>query len=451
MMRLGEAACATGARLHGADVEFSAVSTDSRHIARGDLFIALAGDRFDGHDFVGDCLQHGAAAAMVSRSAVSGSPLLVVPDTRLALGRLAAHWRSRFSIPLAGITGSSGKTTVKDMLASILGHAAGRMEAVLATKGNLNNDIGVPLTLLALRAEHRFAVIEMGMNHAGEIAYLTDMARPTVALVNNALPAHLEGLGSVENVAHAKGEIFQGLPPDGVAVICADDAFAPLWRSLAAGRQLVSFGLKGAADVRATFRLETDASRMKLKTPHGGANLRLPVPGVHNVHNALAATAVALAMGTPLSAVVAGLEQFSGAKGRLQARTGVRGCKVLDDTYNANPASMHAALDVLAALPGQRIAVLGDMGELGPDARSLHADIGQYLKTQGVNAVFTLGELSRAYGGSHFDTPEALAAALLPLLDAQTTVLVKGSRFMRMERVAELLATTANEENRHAA
>ena len=451
IMRLSEAALATGGRVIGTDVAFDAVSTDSRNINNGDLFVALRGERFNGHDYVADCLQHGAVAALVSRAAEGDVPQLLVKDTRIALGELAAYWRSKFAMPLAAVTGSNGKTTVKEMLASILRAAAGSDDDVLATQGNLNNDIGLPLTLLKLRAGHQYGVAEMGMNHAGEIAYLTNIAKPTVALINNALPAHLEGLGSVEGVARAKGEIFQGLADDGTAIINADDDFASLWQQLAAPHRVLTFGLEHAADVSADYRLKADGSGITLKTPKGSATLNLPAPGLHNVRNALAATAAALAMGVTLDAVVSGLQQFTGAKGRLQHKDGLQGCTVIDDTYNANPASMRAAIDVLAACSGKRILVLGDMGELGGDAEKLHAEIGQYAQAAKLDALLTLGDMSRTYGGQHFESPEALAATLQPQLTAQTTVLVKGSRFMRMERVVALLTETEQKESRHAA
>jgi UDP-N-acetylmuramoyl-tripeptide--D-alanyl-D-alanine ligase len=451
MMRLSEAAQAIGGNVIGNDVAFTAVSTDSRNISRGDLFVALRGERFDGHDYVADCVQHGAAAALVSQPVGGDVPQLVVKDTRLALGELAAYWRSKFSMPLAAVTGSNGKTTVKEMLAAILRVAAGSDDAVLATQGNLNNDIGLPMTLLKLRAVHQFAVAEMGMNHAGEIAYLTKIGKPTVALINNALPAHLEGLGSVEGVARAKGEIFQGLAESGTAVINADDDFATLWRALAAPHHVVTFGLKGAADVSADYHLRADGSEIALKTPQGSAVLNLPAAGLHNVYNALAATAAALAMGVALESVVAGLQHFAGAKGRLQRKVGAQGCTVIDDTYNANPASMRAAIDVLAACPGKRILVLGDMGELGADAEKLHAEIGRYAQEAKLDGLLTLGGMSIAYGGRHFETPEALAEYLQLQLNTGTTVLVKGSRFMRMERIVALLTETKTKESRHAA
>jgi UDP-N-acetylmuramoyl-tripeptide--D-alanyl-D-alanine ligase len=455
MMALSEVTLATKGCLTGRDATFVAVTTDSRKAAAGDLFVALRGERFDGHDFVAQCFERGVAAAMVERqsSVVSGQssvhPMLAVDDTRLGLGDLAGHWRRKFVIPLAAVTGSNGKTTVKEMLASILRTACGA-DGVLATEGNLNNDIGLPLTLLKLRDSHRYAVIEMGMNQPGEIAYLTRIARPTVALVNNAGAAHLQGLGSVQAVAQAKGEIFAGLGADGIAVINADDAAAPLWRQLAAPRRVLTFGLEQPADVSAGFTLHADGSELQLNTPQGDIAVLLAVPGRHNVNNALAAATAALAMNVPLSAVAAGLASFSGVKGRLQTRAGCCGAVVIDDTYNANPASMRAAIGVLANMPGKRIFVIGDMGELGADAVGLHREIGAAAKAAGLEALFALGELSRnaasafGTGASHFDSAEALAAALLGELTEGTAVLVKGSRFMRMERVVDMLTQKEN-------
>jgi len=459
MLRLSEAAQAVNGRVVGVDVAFDGVSSDSRAIQSGDLFVALRGERFDGHDFVADCLQRGAVAALVDRqwNAGSAGPLLVVEDTRLAMGTLASYWRGKFDIPVAAVTGSNGKTTVKEMLASIL-RANSAEDAVLATQGNLNNDIGLPLTLFKLQASHRYAVIEMGMNHPGEISYLTRLAKPSVALVNNALQAHLEGLGSVEAVAHAKGEIFEGLADDGTAIINVDDKFAPLWKQLAAPRKIMTFGLEAAADVSADYRLNADSSEITLKTQSGSVALRLAVPGLHNVRNALAASAAALAMGVPLSAIVDGLQSYGGVKGRLQRKPGKQSATIIDDTYNANPASMRAAIDVLAACPDKRVLVLGDMGELGADAVGMHREIGAYARAAGLDTLLVLGELSRqtasafGSGAQHFETPEALAEALAQQLSADTTVLVKGSRFMRMERVVNLLLADDNDKGgKHAA
>jgi UDP-N-acetylmuramoyl-tripeptide--D-alanyl-D-alanine ligase len=449
MMLLSEAACATHGALRGGDVRFTAVTSDSRRVAPGDLFVALKGPRFDGHDFVAQSRERGAVAAMVAAAWADGGPkvdvpLIVVEDTRLGLGALAAHWRGKFAIPLAAITGSNGKTTVKEMLATILRATCGEA-AVLATEGNLNNDIGLPLTLLRLRDTHRCVVTEMGMNHPGEIAYLTRIAQPTVALINNAQAAHLEGLGSVEAVARAKGEIFQGLSAQGTAVINADDAYAAFWKRLAAAHRILTFGLERDADVSASYVLAPQGSDLRLNTPAGSIAVHLEVPGKHNVRNALAAVAAALAMQVPLAAIAAGLEGFRGVGGRLQRRSGCCGSTVIDDTYNANPDSMRAAIDVLAGLSGKRVLVMGDMGELGKEAAARHQEIGKVAKAAGIDMLYGLGEMSRCAveafgeGARHFDGVDALVAALLPTLDEKTVVLVKGSRFMRMERVVELL------------
>ncbi|MDP2826391.1 MAG: UDP-N-acetylmuramoyl-tripeptide--D-alanyl-D-alanine ligase [Sulfuritalea sp.] len=449
MMRIREAAHAIGALAQGADADFGGVSTDSRSIAAGELFVALKGDNFDGHAYVEDVLARGAAGALVAQDFAAvhpDLPLIVVADTRLALGALAAQWRGRFAIPLIGITGSNGKTTVKEMCAAILrAHFGDVAGSVLATVGNLNNDIGLPLTLLKLRDSHRAAAIEMGMNHVGEIDYLTRLAVPTVALVNNAQRAHLEGLGSVQDVALAKGEIFAGLEADGVAVFNADDAQVDIWRELSRDRRQVSFGLDQAADVRGQFASHGLGGELHLATPWGEIAVTLAVPGSHNARNACSAAAATLVAGASLAAVKQGLEGFSGVKGRLQRRAGRRGALVLDDSYNANPDSMRAAIDVLASVPGKCILVMGDMGEAGAAAGQFHDEIGGYAKSHGVDRLLCLGELSAAAahnfgeGGQHFSRLEDLVKTLQAELDPQTTVLVKGSRFMRMERVVDAI------------
>jgi len=469
MMSLSEAAKALDARMVGKDVRFRAVSTDSRKIVAGDLFVALRGENFDGYEFVPGALRDGAVAAVVNvdsyeanssmldpQSPARGTPpdtrpegglgaasILLVEDTRLALGQLAAYWRRKFEVPLVAITGSNGKTTVKEMLASILRTAAGSEDAVLATKGNLNNDIGMPLTLLQLNARHRYAVIEMGMNHPGEIDYLTRIACPDVALVNNASGAHLEGLGSVEAVAQAKGEIFAGLDDHGTAMINADDAHAPLWRGLAGTHQLLEFGLDGDADIAGAWRPQDGGLHLDVQTPQGGFSVQLQVPGEHNARNALAATTAAIALNVPLDTIAEGLKKFGGVAGRLQRKAAKRGAVLIDDTYNANPASMRAAIDVLAQVGGKRIFVLGDMGELGEGAAAFHAEIGGEAKRAGIEKLYALGKLSRnavrefGEGARHFERIEDLLAELDKELDADVTVLVKGSRFMRMERVVQ--------------
>jgi UDP-N-acetylmuramoyl-tripeptide--D-alanyl-D-alanine ligase len=450
MMRLSEAGAMIGVPHFGPDVMFDSVGTDSRAVTPGMLFVALKGERFDGHDFVADVLARGAAGAMVERSwaaANPGLPLVAVNDTRLALGQLAAAWRARFSIPLLGITGSNGKTTVKEMCAAILrAHFGGNAESVLATRGNLNNEIGLPLTLLGLRGTHRAAVIEMGMNHAGEIDYLTRLAAPTVALVNNAQRAHLEGMGTVQDVALAKGEIFAGLSASGVAVFNADDPQADIWRELSRDCRQVGFGLDRPADVHGRFVARGLGGTLQLETPWGALELALGVPGVHNARNACAAAAATLAAGASPAAVRQGLEAFAGVKGRLQRRAGRNGALVIDDTYNANPDSMRAAIDVLSSIPGKRTFVMGDMGEAGTAAGQFHDEIGGYAKSHGIDRLLCLGDLSAAAahnfgaGGQHFARIEDLLKALRGELDEQTTVLVKGSRFMKMERVVAALA-----------
>jgi UDP-N-acetylmuramoyl-tripeptide--D-alanyl-D-alanine ligase len=375
-----------------------------------------------------------------SDSACVASPAIVVADTRLALGQLAAWWRDRMPARIVGVTGSNGKTTVKEMLAAILA-AASSNDAVLATVGNLNNDIGMPLTLLNLRPQHRFGVIEMGMNHAGEIDYLTRLARPDVALVNNAGTAHVGLLGSVEAVARAKGEIFAGLGEHGVAIINADDAHAALWRELAADKTMLDFGLTQPAAVQGRYHAPSNAVDVMTATvcftPH------LQVAGEHNARNALAATAAALALGINSDAIVRGLAAFRGVAGRMQTKPALHGATLIDDSYNANPDSVRAALAVLAAVSGVKILVLGDMGELGDSAEAMHAEIGTAARSVGVNYLFALGDLSRAavsafgVGAMHFERIEELLAEVENRLAADVTVLVKGSRFMQMERVVK--------------
>jgi UDP-N-acetylmuramoyl-tripeptide--D-alanyl-D-alanine ligase len=450
MLSLSQAAAAIGAKHIGADVTFDAVTTDSRAVQAGDLFIAIKGEHFDGHQFVKAALEQGAVAAMMARDVVAeaNSPALLVADTRLGLGQLAAFWRSQFEIPVVAVTGSNGKTTVKEMLASILRAAGGE---VLATQGNLNNDIGMPVTMLRLRGEHRFAVIEMGMNHPGEIAYLSRLAQPDVALVNNAQAAHLEGLKSVAEVARAKGEIFEGLKPDGIAVINADDPHAEVWRQLAGTHRVLDFGLDQPAQVTGQYKLEVLGSELTLRTPGGECRVMLQVPGMHNVRNALAATAAAVALGISIDAIGAGLNQFSGVKGRLQHKAGLHGATLIDDTYNANPGSVRAAIAVLAAAPGKKVMVLGDMGELGPEGERLHAEIGEKAKQAGIDALYALGDLSRyaaasfGAGGRHFERIQELLAEVENLLAPEVTVLVKGSRFMQMERVVKSFEVGARE------
>jgi len=449
MMSLREAAVAMLGELRGTDGGLTGVSTDTRTLSAGDLFFALKGERHDATAFLHQAFDRGTAAAVIGRDALredlDGHAIIIVDDARAALGRLAASWRARFSMPLVGLTGSNGKTTVKEMIAAVLVQACGDPARVLATEGNLNNDIGLPLTLLRLRQQHRYAVVEMGMNHAGEIRYLTQLARPDVALITNAGWAHVGLLGSRAAIAQAKGEIFEGLAPDGIAVINVDDAHADDWRNLNAGRRIIGFGLDAPAEVTGRYTGHALDSEIVLRTPAGETNFTLSVPGAHNVRNALAAAAVGIALELPIAVIAAGLAGYQGTKGRLQRYRGLNGAMLIDDTYNANPDSTLAAIAVLAGMPGKRILVLGDMGELGDREKALHADVGRAARAAGVERVATLGELTRetaaafGEGARHFTRIEDLLVVLAPELDAATSVLIKGSRFMQMERVAQAL------------
>ncbi|QJR13849.1 UDP-N-acetylmuramoyl-tripeptide--D-alanyl-D-alanine ligase [Usitatibacter palustris] len=440
-MGIAEAANAVGGTLQGAPVAFTGVSTDSRTVGAGELFIALTGENFDGHDYVQASATRGAAAALVSRPMEVAIPQVIVEDTKLALGRLAAAWRARFTLPLVALTGSNGKTTVKEMLAAILARHGGR-EGVLATEGNLNNDIGMPLTLLKLRESHYFAVIEMGMNHAGEIDYLTHIAQPTVALVTNAHRAHVGMLGSVEAIAQAKGEIYSGLKTGGTAIVNGDDAFASLWMSLNPDRRVLTFGMKEGVDVRGIL----GDGQLRIITPTDAFAVSLQVAGEHNARNAIAACAAACALEIAPHAIQAGLNGFAGVPGRLQKRAATTGATLVDDSYNANPESMKAALKVLALAPAPRVFVMGDMGELGDATAQMHAEVGAFAKGVGIDRLLALGEASlhavEAFGAGaeHFTDFEALAARVESAATPNATILIKGSRFMRMERIADRLA-----------
>ena len=453
-------------RASGTPADFSAVSTDSRNIKPGELFLALRGERFDGHAFVREVLAAGAAAAVVdkawaAKNDTAGLNLLVVDDTRRAFGSLAAAWRRQFRIPVIGVVGSNGKTTVKEMIASILAAEVG-VEHRLATTGNLNNDIGVPTMLLRLNAAHHAAVIEMGMNHPGETAELAAMTEATVAIINNAQREHQEFMKTVEAVAEEHAAVITVLPADGVAVLNADDNYFDFWRQTAGGRKVLSFGLNANADVHAVVGEHGAVGEFELITPSGRAALRLATVGEHNVRNAMGAAAAALAAGCSLAGVIAGLEAFRPVKGRLQRHAGKEGCVVIDDSYNANPDSVRAAIDVLGSMEGARVLVLGDMGEVGDQGEQYHEEIGSHARSRGIDAVLTLGEMTRAAvrafgaGAMHFGSVDELMPALLPMLSRKTTVLVKGSRFMRMERVVEALRLTdpniqSSEGNKNAA
>ena len=453
-LNLPEAAQVVSGTPLGKDVVFTGVSTDSRTVTAGELFIALRGDKFDGHDFIATAHERGAVAAMVDTAGVASlhgtnTPLIVVENTRLALGALAANWRARFALPVIAVTGSNGKTTNKEMIASILREMFAP-EAVLATKGNLNNDIGLPLTLLTLNASHRTAVVEMGMNHPGEIAYLAGIGRPTVALVTNAQRAHLAGMGSMENVAAEKGSLFSALNQSGIAIFCATDSWTSLWRNQSSHCRHLCFALgdSGEADVDVSGQCHTRGLDNILTLDYRGEKIEvtLALPGRHNARNALGAAAAALAAGVSLSAVRTGLQAFRGIKGRLQRRDAQNGATLLDDTYNANPDSVCAAIDVLAATVGKKIMVLGDMGEIGERTGQFHDEVGGYAKSQGIDQLLALGEFSEVAvrnfgsGACHFKKVEDLIDTLSKALTAETTVLIKGSRFMGMERVADAIA-----------
>ena len=423
------------------------VSTDSRAVKAGNLFVALIGEHFDGHAFVARAAASGAAAALVSRTVTDAAiPQILVADTRLALGHLAQQWRRRFQIPVLALTGSNGKTTVKEMLRSILIAHLGSPDAVLATEGNLNNDIGVPQMMLRLNANHQMAIFELGMNHLNEIDYLTRLVEPDVALVIMAGTAHIGELGSREAIAQAKGEIYGGLKPEGIAVVNMHDRFGTYWRGLAGNRRVISFGVSPDDDVLATFGPAPD-SALTIAFKGTEIEVRLQVLGSHNQRNALAAAAGAIALGVPLPAIKTGLEAFKGVAGRLQIFRGHNLATIIDDTYNANPDSVKAAIAVLARLPSPRILVLGDMGELGLDAAAMHTDIGTSARAAGIDSLCATGDLMRGAvrafgnGAEHFPEIEALVNAIKPRLTASTHVLVKGSRFMKMERVvAQLVA-----------
>jgi UDP-N-acetylmuramoyl-tripeptide--D-alanyl-D-alanine ligase len=452
MMLLSEIAKALNASMRGVDVNVQSVGTDSRNIAKGQLFVGIRGEHFDGNDYATEAIQQGAAAALVSNANIHAVPSVLVKDTRLALGELAHYWRSKFTMPLVAVTGSNGKTTVKEMITAILNVTQGK---VLATRGNLNNDIGVPLTLLGLNDKHTYAVIEMGMNHEGEIRYLTHIAQPKVAVVNNAGTAHIGEVGSREGIARAKGEIFEGLAEGGIAVINADDNFADYWQSLNNNRKVITFGLNAKADVSATYQALHDASLIQLKTPSGTVEFSLYVLGEHSVHNALAASAVAVALGISNENIAIGLAQFNPVKGSLNRLEGSHDAVVIDDTYNANPDSMKAAIDVLAQQKGTQILVMGDMAELGDGAPQMHAEIGAYAKQKGIHQLFSFGELSKlasaefGLNAKHFDTLEALLDELLSGMKNDVTVLVKGSRFMKMERVVNGIIRNKKHEGAH--
>ena len=428
---------------------FNGLSKDTRTLIPGNVYVAILGESLDGHHYVEEAYQKGAIAAIVSRKVDCPIPQIIVPDTIKALGEIALNWRHRFPIPLVGVTGSNGKTTLKDMIASILRAAcAGNENQVLATEGNLNNTIGVPFMLARLNAEHRLGVIEMGMNSFGEIEALTQMTEPQVAVITNAAESHLQGVINVAGVAKAKGEIFSGLNPKGIAVLNKDDAHFEYWHDLIDTHKFITFGLQNVADVTATINPCTDLSKQNITliTPLGKIDVCLPLLGKHNVMNAIAAAATGIALNLDLKTIKKGLETVVAAPGRMNEIVFSNGARIIDDSYNANPFSTQAAIYALAKYKGKKILVLADMREMGNDAESLHTLTGKRAREAGVDILFTYGDLAenctKSFGenATHFTDKTLIAKALLPYLEAGNTILVKGSHSMHMEEVvAELV------------
>lgn len=432
------------AKLVGEDAAFVRVTTDSRQLQPGDLFVALRGDRFDGHDFLAKAVAAGAIALVVERVDMTlAVPQLVVSDTLLALGQIASLNRQNFNGRLLAITGSSGKTTVKTMVAAILAECG----SVLMTQGNFNNHIGVPLTLLQIDAPHEFAVIEMGASAIGEIAYLCELAKPDVTLINNVMPAHIQGFGSLEGVSQAKSEIYLGLSREGTAVVNVDDAFSADWLALLAHKKIITVSLTDSAAncFARDIQYRDESVSFTLVAYNKAIEIQLNALGEHSVRNALAAAACAFAAGAELKAIQLGLAQFAPVKGRMSRHLGCGGALVIDDSYNANPGSVRAAIDVLSAQKMLSVLVLGDMGELGEQAAELHADIGRYAQAQGVTQLFTVGTLSQyaseAFGtaAQHYTNQAELISALKKIANSQTVILIKGSRSAKTDLIVHAL------------
>jgi UDP-N-acetylmuramoyl-tripeptide--D-alanyl-D-alanine ligase len=448
---LRESAAAIGGRLQGEDRPYDAVSTDSRTLQAGALFVALRGPNFDGAGFVAAAAEAGAAGAIVPQLMPVGLPQIEVADTLLALQRLATKWRANFKLPLVAVAGSNGKTTVKEMIAAILRGIG----PCLATQGNLNNHIGVPLTLMRLNESHRSAVIELGANRVGEVAQLMALAQPDIGLITNAGAEHLEGFGDLDGVARGEGEAIGCLGEAGTAIINADDHFAPYWRGLAASRRVLEFAIDQPADftaghIRQQIEHGEFITQFDLTSPAGYSPVTVYAGGAHNVRNALAAAAAAHAAGASLEHIAAGLEQFRPVGGRLQLKAGARGSWIIDDSYNANPSSVRAGLDVLRSQPAPIWFVLGEMAELGQQTAESHADIGAYARECGVSRMFCVGAptaRAAASFGPHaewFPDIDRLIARLTADLPAGVTVLIKGSRINRLERVVGALTSRGN-------
>lgn len=425
-------------KLVGDDITVAGVTTDTRSANSGELFLALQGPNFDGHDYVEQAEKRGVAAVLVAHEVSTSLPQVIVSDTRIALGKLAQAWRLQFSIPVIAITGSNGKTTVKEITTSILS----QQHNVMATKGNLNNDIGVPLTLLRLGNEHSAAVIEMGANHPNEIEYLTHLAKPTVAVITNAGSAHLEGFGDLDGVAKAKGEIYSSLDEKGAAIINKDDKYSDYWQSLCNPDNISTFGLDPGADYSAVKK----DNQIVISMPNGSVSANFVLPGEHNLSNALAATAACSAAGVDIDDVKNGLEAMQAVAGRLQPRSGKAGSRIIDDTYNANPGSLKVALQVLKEYPGEHLLALGDMGELGEASEKLHLDAGQQARESGVNKLYAIGKFGKfsaqSFGknGYVFEDQPSMISEIENHLADDVTLLVKGSRVMQMENIVNALA-----------
>lgn len=481
-LRLSQIAAVTGSELTGEDCSFSQLSINTRTVSEDDLFIAVKGENFDAHDYLDQAAKKGACALVVERMSKLSLPQLQVADTRIALGQIAALWRDGFSLPVAAITGSCGKTTVKEMTTAIFQQAE---DQVLATKGNLNNDIGVPLTLMRLNKEHKMAVIEIGANHSGEIDQLVHYVKPDVAVITNVAHAHIEGFGSIEGVAKAKAEIYNGLANNGTAVVNADDAFADYWCTLVTelshlkGIKLLTFGLDKAADISADYIVLENGLELTIKTPEGEKIIILKQYGKHNVYNALAAAALALSSGCTLDHVKSGLENFTNASGRLEQKQGIAGTIIFDDSYNANPGSVRAGIDALQQLKGDAVLILGDMGELGEESKELHYQLGIDAANMGIKQLYTVGINSsetckgfnvvvqekvvqekavqkQAGRALHFATKDELIHKVKDYLqrsslekneNTRKIVLVKGSRSMVMENVVDALLVKNSESS----
>jgi len=446
----------TQARLVGADVEFTSISTDSRSLTAGALFVALHGPNFDGHEYLSAALARGAMAAVVERECEVALPQIVVPDSLQALSEFARAWRRQFSFPVIGVTGSNGKTTTKEMLGSILQQRG----ACLVTRGNLNNHIGVPLTLLTLTSAHRAAVIEMGANHLHEIAHLAAIAEPDIGIVTNAGAAHLEGFGDLAGVAQGKGELYQALPANGKAIINADDAYAAYWRKHCAAQTILTFGIEQPADftarqVVAGHSGDAFETHFELHTPQGVAAVTLHLAGPHNLCNALGAAAAAHAAGATLADIQAGLNAMRPVGGRLQPKAAIRGAALIDDSYNANPNSVRAGLDALQSLGGRRWLIFGEMRELGPDAVRLHTEVGAYARDAGVERLLAVGKHAQhtvtafGAGAEWFASLDELIAVVQSSIAPGITVLIKGSRGNRLERAAAALAAESGAATNH--